>query len=241
MLVKGADDPEFRNSPEYARAWDVANKPQIIDTEEGRVPLYPSISDMFKPPGPVKSETQEVDEIKAAVETDTKVIKGTEKTKTTADEKVSLGYYNRMLGAEDNIDKLGDFNSASVWEQFKGMTNISASDELQQYRQAADDWIRAKLRRESGAVIAPQEMAKEYQIYFPRIGDGQKVIDQKQRARVEAENSMKTASGRAFKEPESKEVAPKLNPADLSVTIDGNKSIFPNLESYNAYKEAAGL
>lgn len=241
-LVKGANDPEFRNTPEYARAWDIANKPNIIDTEEGRIPLYPKIDPMFKAPGEAKPEKQEVAEIKAAAEQDSSIIKGTEKTKTTADEKVSLGYFNRMIGAEENIKGLGDFDSASVWEQFKGVTNITASPKLQQFRQAADDWIRAKLRRESGAVIAASEMAKEYEIYFPRIGDSQAVIDQKKRARVEAENSMKTASGRAFRKKDTKkDGGPVLNEADRSVTINGEKSIFPSIEQYNAYKEAAGL
>ena len=212
MLVKGVNNPEFRNTPEYARSWDIANEPTIIDTEQGRIPLYPSISSLFKPPGPSKSEAEEVHDIKQISETEakqeekrTKVIEGTEKkVKTTADEKTSFGYFNRMIGAEENIDKLGDFNSASVWEKFRGLTNITASPELQQYRQAADDWIRAKLRKESGAVIAASEMAKEYQIYFPQIGDSQAVISQKKAARITAENSMKISSGKAFKELEKK-------------------------------------
>ena len=240
-LVKGANDPEYRKTPEYARAWDIANKPDIIDTEEGRIPLYPKIDPMFKAPGDTKPVQQEVAEIRAVSQQDSKVIKGTEKTKTTADEKISYGYYNRMLGAEENIKKLGEFDSASVWERFKGLTNITSSPELQQYRQAADDWIRAKLRRESGAVIADSEMAKEYEIYFPRIGDSQEVIDQKRGAREEAERSMKTASGREHKKGDSgKAQQPVLSESDLSVTIDGKKSVFPNVESYNAYKKAIG-
>ena len=242
ILTRGVDNPEYRRSPEYARAWDIASKPTIIDTEEGRVPLYPQIDPMFKPPGDDKPESQEIGEIKETVKQDSKVIKGTEKNKTTADEKVSYGYYNRMIGAEDNIKGLGDFDSASVWEQVKGVTNITASPKLQQFRQAADDWIRAKLRRESGAVIAQSEMAKEYEIYFPRIGDSQAVIDQKRGARKEAERSMKTASGRAHKKEEAKEKPevgePTLSDGDLSVTIEGKKHIFPSLEQYEAYKEA---
>ena len=240
-LVKGATDPEYRKTAEYTRAWDIANKPDIIDTEEGRIPLYPKIDPMFKAPGDTKPEKQEISDIRTVAKQDSKVIKGTEKTKSTADEKVSYGFYNRMMGAEDNIKGLGEFDSSSVWERFRGLTNISSSPELQQYRQAADDWIRAKLRRESGAVIGKDEMDKEYEIYFPRIGDSQEVIDQKIRAREEAERSMKTASGRAYKKDDrGKEQQPALNEADLSVTIDGKKSVFPNVESYNAYKKAIG-
>ena len=81
-------------------------------------------------------------------------------------------------------------------------------------------------------------MRKEYEIYFPRIGDYQETIDQKTRARKEAQNSMQTASGRAFKEAPKKADEPKFDDSGLSVTIDGKKSIFPSLEQYNAYKEA---
>jgi hypothetical protein len=220
-LVRGVNEPEFRNTPDYARSWDIANKPTIIDTEDGRIPLYPIISPMFKPPGvkpPVDKETEddpiipsveprtesqeisEISEIQKVAKRDSKIIEGTQKTKTTADEKLSVGYYNRMVKSEANIKALGKFDSASIWEQFRGLTNITASSELQQYRQAADDWIRSKLRRESGAVIAPMEMAKEYEIYYPRIGDSQKVIDQKTDARKTAAQSMKIAAGRFFKE-----------------------------------------
>lgn len=196
-LVKGANNPAYRNSPAYHRAWDMANKPQIIDTEEGRIPLYPEISPIFKPPGPSKPVKNQVIDIKKAAEEDVKVIKGTEKKKTTADEKLSAGFLNRMTAAEGNIVALGNFDSANWWEKFKGLTNVTASPEMQNYTQAADDWIRSKLRRESGAVIAPEEMAKEYEIYFPQLGDAQPVINQKKKARAEAINSMTIAAGRA--------------------------------------------
>ena len=116
----------------------------------------------MKKPNPGKDFEND---IKKSAEDDVKVIKGTEKKKTTADEKLSAGFLNRMNSAEGNIQNLGKFDSANWWEKMKGVTNVTASQELQQYRQAADDWIRSKLRRESGAVIAEGEMSKEYEIY----------------------------------------------------------------------------
>lgn len=200
MLTKGAEDPEFRNTPEYARAWQLANEPKVIRTPTGDITLRPELSAMFKAPGDKSTGKEEVSNIKASVKKDVEMIQGTEKElKTTADEKVSFGYLGRMESAEDSIKGLGAFDSASMMERFKGLTNITASTELQQYRQAADDWIRAKLRRESGAVIAQDEMDKEYQIYFPQIGDRQEVIDQKKRARSQAIGAMKTASGIEYK------------------------------------------
>lgn len=68
----------------------------------------------------------------------------------------------------------------------------------QQYKQAADDWIRAKLRKESGAVIGQEEMESEYRTYFPQVGDTPEVIAQKAYARQVATNAMKTSAGRAY-------------------------------------------
>lgn len=82
--------------------------------------------------------------------------------------------------------------------------------EQQQYKQAADDWIRAKLRKESGAAIGVDEMQKEYETYFPQIGDTPEVIAQKAEARAIATNAMKTSAGKSYK--------PYVPPAAPAVT-----------------------
>lgn len=201
MLAKGVEDPAFRSTPDYARAWQLANEPRVIRTPTGDITFRPELSAVFKPPRQAKTDKEQIQVSKEGSKEDVEMIPGTEKEiKTSADEKTSFGFYNRMVASEDNIKKLGNFDSAAIWERFKGVTNMTASPELQQYRQAADDWIRAKLRRESGAVIGVMEMQKEYEIYFPQIGDSQAVMDQKKSSRDVAMSSMKTASGKAFKE-----------------------------------------
>jgi hypothetical protein len=50
----------------------------------------------------------------------------------------------------------------------------------QQYRQAQENWVRANLRKESGAVIGSDEMADEIRNYFPQPGESAQVIQQKQ-------------------------------------------------------------
>lgn len=72
------------------------------------------------------------------------------------------------------------------------------SDVQQQYQQAAQDWIRAKLRKESGAAIGKDEMEQEYRTYFPQIGDSAAVLAQKEQARAVATNAMKRSAGRAY-------------------------------------------
>jgi hypothetical protein len=69
----------------------------------------------------------------------------------------------------------------------------------QQYKQATDDWIRAKLRKESGAVIGEEEMAGEYRTYFPQVGDTAEVIAQKAYARQVATAAMRQSAGKAYK------------------------------------------
>ena len=70
--------------------------------------------------------------------------------------------------------------------------------EQQQVRQAQEDWVRSKLRKESGAVIGDEEMSREIKTYFPQIGDSPPVIAQKARARQIAINAMQTSAGPAM-------------------------------------------
>lgn len=75
------------------------------------------------------------------------------------------------------------------------------SSERQQALQAQRDWVRAKLRKESGAVIAEQEMEDEIRTYFPQIGDSDAVILQKARARKTAYDAMKMGAGKSSPAP----------------------------------------
>jgi len=71
----------------------------------------------------------------------------------------------------------------------------------QQYEQAAQAWIRAKLRKESGAAIGVDEMNQEYRTYFPQINDTSDVIAQKANARAIATEAMKRSAGRFYTPP----------------------------------------
>jgi hypothetical protein len=73
------------------------------------------------------------------------------------------------------------------------------STEQQQYRQAQENWVRANLRKESGAVIGADEMEAEIRTYFPQPGELPEVIAQKNIARQVTQEAMKTAAGTSFK------------------------------------------
>lgn len=77
------------------------------------------------------------------------------------------------------------------------------SANTQKYQQAANDWIRAKLRKESGAKIDQDEMDKEYETYFPRVNDTPAVIAQKAEARRIATEAMKLNAGKSYRSVES--------------------------------------
>lgn len=123
----------------------------------------------------------------------------------TEGEKTAAGYGMRMQEAEkilaDVIAKDQGAQKPGKIEQITGGTgviaNMSRSPERQRYRQAQEDWVRAKLRKESGAVIADEEMDREISVYFPQIGDSKEVIQQKAQARQVAIAAMEQAAGQA--------------------------------------------
>lgn len=125
--------------------------------------------------------------------------------KATEGERTSANYLSRMSRAEmllgDYVPSFTDYASARSVMQGGPATATVANNILspqgQQYYQAAADWVRAKLRKESGAVISPQEMEQEIKTYFPLPGDDPKTIAQKRAARIQAQEGMKMMGGRA--------------------------------------------
>lgn len=73
-----------------------------------------------------------------------------------------------------------------------------SSSEQKQYRQAQENWVRANLRKESGAVIGPGEMSDEIANYFPMPTDDAATIQQKRVARAVTQDAMRKAAGRAY-------------------------------------------
>jgi hypothetical protein len=70
--------------------------------------------------------------------------------------------------------------------------------DTQKFDQAAQDWIRAKLRKESGAAIGVDEARQEYATYFPMVGDTAEKIAQKAEARRVVTLGMQKAAGKAY-------------------------------------------
>lgn len=135
----------------------------------------------------------------------------TKEKQPTDTENVASGYASRMRNAAAIMAPLESkgVGTPEFWEVVGGkvplvgadgrkmLSNAVQSPERQQYRQAQEDWVRAKLRKESGAVIADEEMDREIATYFPRVGDNDVTIKQKAQARKAAEAAMVQAAGRA--------------------------------------------
>lgn len=118
--------------------------------------------------------------------------------------KKAAGFAYRVRDALDSIDTLKDQLSpqrVAIINNALGngtLANLTLSPTEQQYVVNANDAIMAILRQETGAAIAPAEMSKYYQMYFPQPGDSTKTIDTKRRKMENQFNSLKAASGRAY-------------------------------------------
>lgn len=104
----------------------------------------------------------------------------------------SSGFAKRMASANEDLEALikSGFNPASAIETARGASNITASEDFRVFMRAQRDFITAQLREESGAVISDQEFDTEEKKFFPKLGDGKRVIALKKAARERAFKTM---------------------------------------------------
>jgi len=121
----------------------------------------------------------------------------------------SAGFAARMVDAERNVqDLMSPANAGQQASSFDptsakaGVLNATTGTPLetatnyalrspghQRYMQAAEQWIRAFLRKESGAAIGKDEFQRDFKVYFPQPGDSPEVVQQKAAARLQAVKS----------------------------------------------------
>ena len=192
MILQG--DPA---SPGYAMAYgNLFLTPKFVQTETGTMPIMPEVPLNVRPPTYPGQSSGDATGAPGVGSTAAPVIPGTQPALTDF-QGASGGYAGRMAAAEPIIEKFGgELGSltASVLERVP-FGNYGQSAKYQQGRQAQEDWVRAKLRKESGAVIADTEMDREIATYFARPGDGPEVIKQKTAARRTALEAMKKQAG----------------------------------------------
>lgn len=161
---------------------------------------------------------------------------GRSKQFTDAQSKAAT-FARRMFKAEDIMTGLeeGGFNPGNLSDVAKSNLpggNYLVSDEFQSARAAQDDWIRAKLRKESGAVITPEEMEGERRTYFPMPGDRPDVIAQKRRAREVATQNLVAESQGAFESLLEQDQGPGASGEPTRITNDDEYNALPSGARY---------
>lgn len=123
----------------------------------------------------------------------------------SGEESNAAGFLLRMQDATKLLDTYEEKGKPSVvTSSVSGVPFVGGvlergaqTPEQQQYKNAALAWIRAKLRKESGAAIGADEARQEYETYFPVVNDTPEVIAQKRRLRQSAMDEMRISSGKA--------------------------------------------
>ena len=116
----------------------------------------------------------------------------------TEGEGKATGFLYRMENSDKILGALEEEGS-SLWNKMAGqipvLGNYMVSEGAQKFDQAKRDFINAVLRRESGAVISPEEFANAEVQYFPQPGDGPEVVAQKRENRRIAIAGVRAAAG----------------------------------------------
>ena len=207
-----AQNPEVRK---LAETYDKGFKSGTIDEETAykRIESLSRLEDSFVSRQEAKADRElQRDESRRERE----MVREERRLEGTEGQRAAAGYAERMVIANTIANQLPPAALPTVGTSTAGGVPLIGSylqrkvmsPEQQLYKQAADDWIRAKLRKESGAVIGEEEMAREYETYFPQPGDEPQVIKQKEAARATAISAMIKNAGATFKMPE---VAPRPN------------------------------
>lgn len=115
----------------------------------------------------------------------------------------AAAYANRMNNSNQTLTRLGASGytspSLATWlATDKSFESFQGTKEDQSFIQSAREWISAKLRKESGAVINKDEFRRDFQTYFPMPGDDAATIQQKADSRLRIEAEMKAQAGNAY-------------------------------------------
>lgn len=127
---------------------------------------------------------------------------GAKPPKLTEAEARNSGFLVRADQSQKILNGL-EGEGTSLWNSTAGKIpvagNFLRSQDAQKYDQAKRDFVNALLRRESGAVISPDEFGNAEQQYFPQPGDGPEVIAQKRANRESAIKGLDVGSGAGSK------------------------------------------
>ena len=160
----------------------------------------------------------------------------------TAAQQTVAEYAARLEQAEPILVSLQDGISGMNRVAFATQLAMPAtlrSAEMKQYTQAASNFINAKLRRESGAVIASSEFTEARSQYLPAAGDSDELLKQKKANRDLVFASMRKAAGTAYSSVE--ELLGTQSDQFLVTAPNGKTYSFPSQEAADQFKQEAGI
>lgn len=193
---------------QFAKPGMVAPNPQAIVGQGGLMPPASTGAKGISDPTPSTPTSQMLPSPNSPVRGfNVQPIAGTQGTpKFTEDQTKTGGFATRMESAAADLDRVfGEGYQPTVATNIgtalneKTGTSSFLSSQGQQVDQAKRNFINAQLRRESGAVISPEEFSNANKQYFDVPGDEREVKEQKKRNRADAIQAMKTSAGGAYK------------------------------------------
>jgi len=192
QLLNALLDPNADvNSPKYEAAFNRVAEPKVtFDPATGFSTLRtPDMTAFRRPGGGGMGSAATVEQINTGT------------TKLTDAQSKAAGFYDRLIAADETLmefEGAGTNLGARVLERLPG-GNLFQATEFQQFERARRDFVNAVLRRESGAVINPEEFTNAEKQYFPQPGDKPAVIKKKRQARRRAVANMRREAGPGFK------------------------------------------
>lgn len=152
-------------------------------------------------------------QVQPVVDADGKPVQGKAATKNLTEGQAKANLFGTRMQEANRIlsDLEGKYNPMAVNAKMAAgeapliggaagyIGNKMLSNEGQMAEQAQRDFINATLRRESGAVINPDEFKNGQKQYFPQPGDSKAVLDQKKRNRELAISGLEAEIPGGFK------------------------------------------
>lgn len=181
--------------PAYQQAYNIASAPKTVLQDGQLVTITPPMTGI-RPPAGMAQATGSAPAIGGGVTTQ-RIQDNFNETQGKA-----AGFTDRMGDAEKVLSVIGADQGTSRIGQVLSrvpLGNELQSDDFQKYDQARRNFINAQLRRESGAVISPEEFDNANKQYFPVPGDKPPVIAQKAQNRAAAIEAMKRDAGPSYK------------------------------------------
>jgi hypothetical protein len=196
-------DPSKKGTPQYQAALAYASQPKTqVQADGSIVTIRPDLSWVDQGGMPTTGQPM----VQPSVGNPNVIIEeGAGKQKFNESEAKAAGFADRMQEAETtlkNLDILGTDVEQAAKAAIPIIGNTLVTPEYQQFDQAKRTFINAVLRRESGAVISPEEFKNAEIQYFPQVGDDQKVIAQKRKEREAALTGMRRSAGAYYQQPE---------------------------------------